>query len=190
MFFFNTEDNTLRDSIAFETYVLNVLKAYLNNQNKTIIFENKNDAFDAMLPDGIDDIEGPVYLETKYFNSLGKNIYFQSIINFSEKMQKVDTGNVLCIIGTNVTEKSLDSMKALFHSKCNKRIDIWTIDIFEEKTKPFGNNSFSIIDKNPNSIVVDNAINNPKSTNESQESKRSLLDNLKRKYDNQELVLF
>lgn len=196
MFFFYNDDNnnnnsnTLSSSIAFETYVLNILKDYLKNQNRSIDYETKNGAFDAILPDGIDDIEGPVFLETKYFSSPGKNIYFQSIMNFAEKMQKFEKGNVLCIIGTNVSEKSIDSMKAIFHSKCNQRIEIWTIDIFEEKTKPFSSDGFLKINKNLNSIAVDSAINNPKSTNENRESKNVLLERLKEKYNNQELALF
>lgn len=189
MNFVNSDDNTLTDSIAFETYVIEAMDKYLEAQKKTAIIKNQYDFVDAVLPDGIDDILGPVYLEIKYFNLPGKSIYFQSIIRFADAMQKIDDGNILFVIGTNVTDKSLESMKSLFHSRCDKNIEIWTLDFFEEKTKKYRNRNFFDI-KNPHSIVVDDAINNPKSSYDSKKAQNMLLDSLKKKYDNQEIALF
>lgn len=189
MQYINADDNTLTGSIAFETYVIEAMDKYLEAQEKTAIIKDQYDFVDAVLPDGIDDISGPVYLEIKYFNLPGKSVYFQSILKFAESMQKIDDGSILLIIGTNVTDKSIESMKSLFHSRCNKRIEIWTLDYFDEKTKEYRNGNFIDI-KNPNSIVVDDAINNPKSSNDSKKTQEMLLDSLKKKYDNQEIALF
>ena len=124
MFFFDFNESTLRDSIAFETYVYNAIKLYLQEQNKTILIRESED-YDAILPEGIDEIEGPVYLEIKYFNSPGKNVYFQSIMSFSGRMNKVDNGNVLLILGTNVSEYSINSMKTIFCGRCNNLLILY-----------------------------------------------------------------
>ena len=188
MFFFDFNESTLRDSIAFETYVYNAIKLYLQEQNKTILIRESED-YDAILPEGIDEIEGPVYLEIKYFNSPGKNVYFQSIMSFSGRMNKVDNGNVLLILGTNVSEYSINSMKTIFCGRCNKNIEIWTLDVFNEKTKKYREEDFTEI-KNPNTLVIDAAINKERDIQTEKSTRDLLINGLKNKYDNQEVVLF
>jgi hypothetical protein len=52
---------------SFEVFILNLLKHHLSIQHKTLVV-NHGQSFigDAIAPDGIDEIEGPVLFEIKF----------------------------------------------------------------------------------------------------------------------------
>lgn len=68
--------------MGFETYVIRVLQHYLRAQKKRLTTGDSSCLFDAILPDGMDDIKGPLYLEVKsgYASKAG---YFRSVQQFA-----------------------------------------------------------------------------------------------------------
>ena len=118
-FFFDNEKSFNVSYMAFETYVIDILKKYVSNQGKKMVISNENDSFDAYLPDGIDDIDEPLNVETKYFDTSTKSVYFQSLAKFATEIDKVEDGSILIILGADFTEKSIDSMLNMISSpKC------------------------------------------------------------------------
>ena len=190
MFFFFDEDNNSRVTyLAFETYVLDTLQKYANSQGKRLITYNDNNLFDACLPDGIDNIEGPLNVEIKYFNTEKKNVYFQSLLPLAQKINESEEEALLLILGADFKEKSIASMLNLITTKTSRRIFIWTLPVFNEKTREYRDGNFDSC-TNPNMVLVDAAINNKTSENDLKNARQSILDSLKMKYQNEELALF
>lgn len=187
-FFFNNENNSQVSSLAFETYVIEALQKYVEQQGKSISYNDDN-LFDAYLPDGIDNIIGPVNVEIKYFDTDKKNVYFQSLMNLASKLNKVEESSILLILGTDFTEKSIESMLNILNSRTEKNVYIWTLSDFNSKTQEFRESNFEDI-KNPTSVLVDSAINNEVSENDVKIAQKSTLDSLKNKYKSEELALF
>lgn len=190
MFFFFTEDNNSKTAyLAFETYAIEVLKKYANAQGKPFITNNDNQLFDAFLPNGIDNIDVPLNVGIKYFNTDKKNIYFQSLLQLARDIDASDDGEILLILGTDFTDKSIESMLHIFDGKTAKNIYIWPLSTFNEKTKEYRDRDFENL-LNPNMVLLDDAINSKKSENELENVRQSILESLKAKYKNEELTLF
>ena len=190
MFFFFDEDNNSRVAyLAFETYVLEALQKYANAQGKRCLSNNDSEMFDAFLPDGIDDIDGPLGVEIKYFNTEKKNVYFQSLLQLTNKINNAEEEALLLILGADFKEKSIESMLHMLSGRTSKKIYIWSLPVFNEKTKNHRDGDFEKM-PNPNMVLVDAAINNETPENELKNVRQSILDSLKTKYKNEELALF
>ena len=187
-FFFEDENNSKAAYLAFETYVIETLQKYLVSSGKRFVVNNESNSFDAYLPDGIDDIIEPLNVEIKYFTSDKKSVYFQSLQKLTNKINQSEEA-LLLILGADFTEKSIESMFSMLNARTNKKIDIWTISTFNEKTKEYRQENFEDL-KNPNTLLVDAAINNDSTENDLKNVQKALLDSLKSKYQNEEVALF
>ena len=134
-FFFEDENNSKAAYLAFETYVIETLQKYAQSQGKRVIVNNESNFFDAILPDGIDDISESLNVEIKYFTSDRKSVYFQSLQRLTNKINQIEDGALLLILGADFTDKSIESMFSMLKSRTNKKIFIWTLATFNEKTK-------------------------------------------------------
>ena len=188
-FFIENENNPQVSYLAFETYVIETLQKYVKNQNKSLLIKNDNGLFDAYLPDGIDEIDEPVNVEIKYFDTPKKNVYFQSLLNLATKINKAEEGAILLILGTDFTEKSIDSMMNMLNGRTEKKIYIWPLSTFNDKTQGFRDGDFEKI-TNLNSVLVDAAINNEDTQHQKETAQKAILESLKIKYQNEELALF
>lgn len=187
-FFFEDENNSKAAYLAFETYVIETLQKYLASSGKRFVVNNESNSFDAYLPDGIDDIIEPLNVEIKYFTSDKKSVYFQSLQKLTNKINQSEEA-LLLILGADFTEKSIESMFSMLNARTNKKIYIWTISTFNEKTKEYRQENFEDL-KNPNTLLVDAAINNDSTENDLKNVQKALLDSLKSKYQNEEVALF
>ena len=174
--------------MAFESYIVNVLRDYLSAQGKTLTLEDDRSTFDALLPDGIDDIQGPLYLEIKagYSNKSG---YFRAIERFAFNAREAEPGAILLILGLAFTEKSKQSMVQMVESRAKRKVYIWDIDDFDQLTEGY-NQEFKAFIESPATAIVDEAINNPASKQESTQVRLALISALKREYEREELALF
>lgn len=188
-FFFDDDSNSKAAYLAFETYVIDTLQKYALSQEKRFIVNSENNAFDAYLPDGIDDITGPLNVEIKYFTKERKNVYFQSLQRLTNKINQLEDEALLLILGTDFTDKSIESMLSMLKARTDKKIIIWTISTFNEKTKEYRQENFEDL-KNPNTLLVDAAINNESTERDLKNARQSILDSLKAKYQNEEIALF
>lgn len=187
-FFFEDENNSKAAYLAFETYVIETLQKYLASSGKRFVVNNESNSFDAYLPDGIDDIIESLNVEIKYFTSDKKSVYFQSLQKLTNKINQSEEA-LLLILGADFTEKSIESMFSMLNARTNKKIYIWTISTFNEKTKEYRQENFEDL-KNPNTLLVDAAINNDSTENDLKNVQKALLDSLKSKYQNEEVALF
>lgn len=188
MFFFFEDENPILSGMAFGTYVINVLRDYLAHQGKTITTEVESDVFDALLPDGIDDIEGPLFLgiKTGFSNNSG---YFRNVERFAFHASKASPGPVLLILGTKMREESKQGMARLVESRGHRKAYIWDIEYFNNLTEEYAKKYREYIDF-PEKAIVDDAINRPSNKRESDSTRLSLISALKREYQNEELALF
>ena len=187
-FFFEDENNSKAAYLAFETYVIETLQKYSVSSGKRFVVNNESNSFDAYLPDGIDDIIEPLNVEIKYFTSDKKSVYFQSLQKLTNKINQSEEA-LLLILGADFTEKSIESMFSMLNARTNKKIYIWTISTFNEKTKEYRQENFEDL-KNPNTLLVDAAINNDSTESDLKNAQKALLDSLKSKYQNEEVALF
>lgn len=188
MFFFFEDQDPMISSMAFESYVINVLRNYLSAQGKTLTQENTSDMFDALLPDGIDSIEGPLHLEVKTGYS-DKSGYFRNIERFALHVSEATPGAILLILGTAFPDKSKQSMTQMVENRAKRKTYIWDIEDFNKLTKGYSQ-EFKAYIESPAKAMVDEAINNPLSKQELVDSKLSLISALKREYQKEELALF
>ena len=188
-FFFDDDNNSKAAYLAFETYVINTLQKYIQSQGKRFIVNGENNGFDAYLPDGIDDVTDALNVEIKYFATDKKNVYFQSLRSLTNKINQSEENALLLILGTDFTEKSVESMISMLSARTDKKIFIWTISTFNEKTHEYRQENFEDF-KNPNTLLVDAAINNDSSENDLKNARQSILESLKFKYQKEEIVLF
>ena len=188
MFFFFEDQDPMISGMAFESYVINVLRNYLSAQGKTLIQENDPAMFDALLPDGIDDIEGPLHLEVKtgYSNKSG---YFRNIERFALHVCEATPGAILLILGTAFTDESKQSMTRMVENRAKRKAYIWDIEDFNKLTEGYSQDFKEYIES-PAKAMVDEAINNPLSKQEFINAQLSLISALKREYQKEELALF
>lgn len=187
MFFFE-EDNQILSGMAFESYVINVLRNYLADQGKELITEKDATQFDALLPDGIDDIEGPLHLEVKtgYSKMSG---YFRNVERFAHKACEAAPGAILLILGTVMTDVSKQGMTRMVESRAKRKTYIWDVDEFNAKMDGYSQ-EFRAYIESPAKALVDEAINHPQSKQESVNARATLIADLKKEYDKEELALF
>lgn len=188
MFFFFDQSNPTLSSMAFETYVINVMRDYLLEQGKTLYSTSNRDMFDATLPDGIDDIPGPVYLEIKSAFS-NKSGYFRSVERFALQAREAEIGALLIILGTEFTEEGKNSIVRLAQSRAKRKVYVWDIGDFNEKTQRF-QSKYMDFQESPAKAIVDDVINNQFTSEDAEKAKKYLLSTLKKKYQNEELTLF
>lgn len=182
------DQNPLLSSMAFESYVINVLYDYLSAQGKILTRESGTSMFDAILPDGINDIKGPLYLEIKtgYNNKSG---YFRNVERFASSACDAAPGAILLILGTAFGDESKQSMTRMVESKAKCKAYIWDIEDFNKLTEEYGQKYKAYIES-PAKAIVDEAINNPLSKQESASAQLSLISELKKEYQKEELALF
>lgn len=187
MFFFE-EDNPILSEMAFESYVINVLRNYLAAQGKDLIPEKDAAHFDALLPTGIDDIDGPLHLEVKtgYSNMSG---YFRNIERFASHACEAAPGAILLILGIAVTGVSKQSMTRMVESRAKRKAYIWDIDEFNTRMEGYSQEYKAYIES-PVKALVDEAINHPQSKQQSASARVTLISALKKEYDKEELALF
>lgn len=173
---------------AFETYVLSILKDYLSATGKGLPLVGDYDTFDALLPDGIDDIPGPLYLETKAIDS-GKSAYFRSVERFASHMEYAEPGAILLVLGTSFKSESKQNMVKLAEGCSKKKVYIWDVDDFKSRTQKYSEKYEEYL-HSPAKALVNEAINNPQSRQDSINTKNTLVGILKRKYQKEELALF
>ena len=188
MFFFFDNENPILSGMAFESYVINVLQNYLTAQGKTLNTENNHEVFDAFLPDGIDEIEGPVHLEIKtgYSNKSG---YFRNVERFALRACEATPGAILLILGTTMTAEGKQSMTRMVESRAKRKAYIWDIDDFNKLTEGY-RQDFKEYIESPAKAIVDEAINRPLNQQEAANARLMLISALKREYQKEELVLF
>lgn len=188
MFFFFDDNNPTMSNMAFESYVISVLRDYLNIQGKSLQAATGADCYDALLPDGIDDISGPVYLEVK--NAFAnKSAYFRSVENFSFQMRDAGKGTLLLILGEEFTDQSINSMTQMVQARAKRQVLIWDITKFNEKTSNYQQKYMDYVER-PTKAIVESVINEPVSDESFKRSRDSLISALKRKYQSEELTLF
>lgn len=198
----NEQDKKIysRNAYYFETLVLNAIDKRLADENKSITnksvkIEAHNIELDAIIPDGIDELEGQTVVEIKLYRN--KKGYFGAIKHFIERLRvvvesyKLSINSILIILGSELTVDEKKNLEEKFKELINYPIKIWTIyDLckIDDKFKYFRNGDFSKIAE----LIVDDVVNYAlKQENDSwKKIREERLTELKNIYRRDELVLF
>ncbi len=187
MYYLYNDHNSTISNMAFEKYVILVIGDYLSSQGKTIrVGAGVN--FDAVLPDGVDEIPGPVYLEVKS-TFANKNAYFRSIEHYASRLRDIDNGTLMFVLGDRFTDESKQSLKRLSESRAKIPTLVWDIDDFNEKTKDY-QMEYRDFTERPAKAIVEDVINNHTSEEQFEQNRDRLINEVKQVYKDQELVLF
>ncbi|KEJ01860.1 SIR2 family protein [Clostridium botulinum] len=198
----NEQDKKIysRNAYYFETLVLNAIDKRLADENKSITnksvkIEAHNIELDAIIPDGIDGLEGQTVVEIKLYRN--KKGYFRAIKHFIERLRvvvesyKLSINSILIILGSELTVDEKKNLEEKFKELINYPIKIWTIfDLckIDDKFKYFRDGDFSKIAE----LIVDDVVNYAlKQENDSwKKIREERLTELKNIYRRDELVLF
>lgn len=87
----------------FETLVLRLLSKYLEEQQKPLVEnERKNKVFDAVAPDGVDNLPGPTLIEIKLLGR-GASATTRMLENIYSHVDKGDFRSALLVVGTQLS---------------------------------------------------------------------------------------
>ncbi len=190
----------INSAYYFETLVLNAINKKLADENnsmlnKSVKVEAYNREFDAIIPDGIDGLEGQTVVEIKLYRN--KRGYFQAVKHFIERLKvdienyKLSINSILIILGSELTIDEKNNLEQRFKELINYPIKIWTIENLckiDDKFNYFANGDFSKIAE----LIVDDVVNYAlKQENDSwKKIREERLTELKNIYRRDELVLF
>jgi hypothetical protein len=122
-------NNSNQSYFAIETFILNLLKVHLE-KNKKPFYQGHRMGFDAFLPEGIDNIDGPTQVEIKF--SLERMPISRILDKFSiqiSKTERVEFKNILIICPTNVSERTREKFNQLISfNQYSYNLFLWTED--------------------------------------------------------------
>lgn len=170
---------------AFERYVVRTLQEYLNFQNKSAIEAGKNDRADLYIPEGIADIEKPVYVEIKY----GTYPHIAQIIKgYCHRASSwIDKQNEHILFVVN--EKRIDKGRLIrdVKNQYDIEISIWNIEELTEQIPTFPTKLDYL--SNPRAAIVENVIHENNKERLSQDNAQKK-ESLREAYKNEQVVLF
>ncbi len=180
-----------RSYILFETFVLELIQKYLDNQSKPFLphYRSPNKyQYDGFAPNGIDDLPGPTVIEVKLFR--GK----LSLISLDHTILNILRDNsiksVLLILGMNLTREDKERFCELFPVSSIK-IKIWDLSDLINISDNYPKLTFNSISELSESILNETVSNSLKRSPDEWKDKRDeLISRLKQSYKNDGLVLF
>lgn len=173
---------------ALEKLIFIVLEDYLKNQGKEIITENQYLAFDAMLPDGIDDISGETAVDIKvYKNNVLVNTIYDAIGRASMTGKNIDT---LLFIIVNEVSEHLKNRICEKKNTLNFNIRIFDIDDIVNICNK-NEELFIKTYKNINEVLLNDTIKSGLNINNNIYIERNMyINQLNTEYNNDNIVLF
>lgn len=182
---------------VFETIILNLLKEYVKKQNKILIMnkiikmETMNFEFDAVAPDGLDDLPAETVIELKLSSkSIRMSHFYDRFINRINYLPEIK--GLLFIFGTELTSKERDMITQKTISLSNIKVRVWDINDISRvmgdiQLPELYNNIDSL-----NQLVINNTIANSLKSDVShwKEVRNERINKLKQIYSKDDLVLF
>lgn len=188
--FKNAEISNLETNIAFEKYALSVLNEYALQQNKEILTYNNSDDldYDAILPEGIEDIQDKTYVEFKYSKS-NQNYYLREIERELKKISNLpEKAHLLLILGVVFSDNEKNNIYKKLAESANTNVTIWDYNDLVERSNL--DSKYSEYLENPKKAIVDDAISNQQNIQERKKNKKHLIEMLYSAYKNEKVVLF
>lgn len=186
--------NSNRSYIITEAFVLNMLKNYINKQEKEFFTEfikdksKLNFLYDGYAPEGFDEYVGTTVIEIKMYKNVSSSLR-HVIYELQSLADDLHVNNIILIQIGVISENEKQKFLKLWSVK-NINLFIWDID---DLSKIFKNNEEEFINyyNNINSVFLKDTIS--KSVIEAEDKdiiKNQYINNLKKEYYNDNLVLF
>lgn len=188
--FNNAEISNLETNMAFEKYALSVLSEYALQQNKRILtYSNSSDFnYDAILPEGIEDIQDKTYVIFKYSKS-NQNYYLREMERELNKLSDLSKKvHLLFILGVVLSDKVKENILKKLMKSTNMNVSIWDYNDLVERSNL--DSKYLEYLENPKKAIVDDAISNQQNKQEREKNKNYLVEMLCSAYKNEKVVLF
>ena len=194
----NFTNDLIQKAYIFESQVLNYLKEYLKNEEKTLITHGStaefhaNYHFDGIIPEGLNELEGATGIEIKLYGN--KMNYLRNAHLISSKINNSisnsDINSILLILGSTFCEEEKCKIVNKYASLIIYPFKIWDLNDLISVSEEF--KDFNVESENLTEILVNTAISS--SLNQKSEDWKSTRDErinqLKSVYRKDELVLF
>ena len=188
-------ENGVRSYIHFETFVYKLLEKHLKDQSKKIFsYENQNmsdGSIDFLLPDGINDISGPIGVVVKFVRK-NINSYFAAIRRQCEKMY--DSPSIKCllfILSADIPDEKKDELLIFARKATGLEVAIWDLvelsKIASNYTEFISEIVYNLEKELINSVVTKSLEGSP---NQWKEKRNEYIKQLNEVYKKDDLVLF
>ncbi len=185
------EDGGPRSHYFFETFINNLFKKHLENQNKRyIILNNKFSALDAEAPDGIENIIGRTFIEIKFnINGVPPKIFFDRTLRCID-LERFDpqSDNILIISAKPFNEKwilAFNNYMSIYGKSLN--IHFWGPDDINKIAKK-NIKIINDISDNLFSLRIEAAMS--EATKDWKEERESIISKIKELYNRGQFSLF
>ncbi|MBS5645100.1 MAG: SIR2 family protein [Clostridiales bacterium] len=171
---------------AFEQFVYKVLQQRAQEQQKRIQLNYRWGSLeiDAYLPDGIDELSGPVYVEIKLMRSQTGN---SRLLKFYDALQeRAENGILLCIFGTDLSEQTKNRM--LYQAEGRLRMVIWDYSELLKRADPEADYAEYLL--HPQKAVLNDIVDSALDRKESAAKTDKLRHDLKDAFKEEGIVLF
>lgn len=115
----------IESSLAFENLVLGILAERTKKQTKemqTPSYQQLDSGIDAILPEGVDDIEGAVFCAIQYLNPRSQNLQ-KTLVDAVEKMDVWPAdGTILLVVNDNLPQREKEAVYSEIAPKLQKKI--------------------------------------------------------------------
>jgi len=150
----DNQNSTIDSYEAFEKLVWGTLKDISKLQNKEIFSASPQFPCDFILPNGLEGIEGPIYVEVK--SNLRDEWVHRSIISITNSLENTAVGSILLISKSELTEKSKQDLYEKLDRLTPMHIHIWDINMLMDRIDPDSDYVEYLV--NPQQILLKNAI--------------------------------
>lgn len=188
------KESGLRSYIHFETFVFKLLEKYLEDQSKQIIsFETQmaDSSIDFLLPDGIDEINGPVGVVVKFVKN-STNAYFASIRRQCKKTDDISSmKSLLFIFATDILGDKKDELQSVGSKMAGIDVYVWDISDLSKIANTYTEYLSNIVN-NIEKVFINNVVEKSLKgkPNQWREKRKEYIEQLNIAYRNDDLVLF
>ena len=186
----SNELSSIESAQAFEKLVLSILEDKTAAQNKCIItYADTYDLeYDAILPDGIDSIDGPIYCVLKYIHPHNQNL-IKIIDRIMLDLDKtIKTGHLLIIVNTIIQKELKEKIINKILKETNLPVSIWDEQNLVRNIDPESNYVKYLI--SPKQALIEDTLSIDLTAEEKENKKKELTEKVKKAYKRQDITLF
>lgn len=192
--FKEAELTSLESHEAFEHFVIAGLEKYVNILHKSIETGSSNAPYDAFIPEGLNDVKIPTYVEIKYIaeKRVGKDYCLKIVRDVIGRFSNYDEPiGVLLILGVNLSQDLKNEMRQMpksINAVSQISLIIWDYNDFTEKLGDIEINAEYLV--NPKRVLIEEKLLACPSDEKLRMKREELIKSLKDEYNKQNVSLF
>lgn len=177
-----------RGHFLIESFLINLLRIHITSQNKEFVSEEKlgpRSLFDAYVPMGFDDFEGPTYIEITS-TPQSKRLFYRLEKSYAF-IKKESVKNILFIVTRPIPKSTMHDISSFQQKKLGVNIIVWgpeeiqsIIEKHKDKVSELGDRLFT--------LRLETAIHKPQQN--WKENREAILASVKNSYNSGQFSFF